>query len=212
MNVPVRHGHHEVQSGPESELPLPSVIFRRYLAPDQAVQRAHRSGLSLFVTQVHDLRPGSPEWEIRAAVEAAQKLPSPKELQDLLDALEPAAETLTGARAAEIIGAMLDSLPTFDARKAPGFVDLIMFAAETAHGAEPIATSGLAGAAYEIACSETFAPPPARLIELARTKTKGIESAVWLVRRALEQRARLVEIVATHKAENPSQPEGDDYA
>lgn len=133
----------------------------------------------------------------REAEEIAAALPGDAELERLRDAYAAAAEgRATRKEIAAITAALLDALPTFDAAKAPGYLDGLLFALEVEAEAEPFSAQALAGAAFRLMRAETFAPPPDKLLSAIREEQEGYRGRSLVLAHVIKGKDRLRKVAA----------------
>ena len=171
----------------------PSAVLKPYLGPHVALRHLNKE-ICEFIQDTDFLRYGSRSHDfakkVAFAEELARKLPADADLNRLLDAM-PIAGVATHAEIASIIGAMCDSLATFDAMKAPGYLDMLLLTLELESEIERFSAQALAGAAFKILRSERFAPEPDKLVAAVREEQKAYRCRAHLLGLVLERRGQL---------------------
>lgn len=165
----------------------PSAVLQPNLGPHFACRR-FEAALCDFLQATGDLRAlNGRGGTISRARRAAHALPTDAELDRLRSGLVEAAEgQATRAQIGAITAAFLDALPSFNAAKAPGYLDCLLFTLEAEIQVEPFSAQALAGAAFRLLRSEIFAPPPDKIIEAVREEQRRYRANASVCRLTLD--------------------------
>ena len=164
----------------------PSAVLASHLGPYVAIRRLPLRAVHDLLDRMRNLPSAGdyPErWRnhraahLAEAEELAAELPARTELTAIAERIRAASEKHAGrVEIARITAAMADGIATFDAERAGGYLDALLFALELEANVDPFSTAALAAGCYETMTRSRFVPEPAALIDSIRAQQKALVS------------------------------------
>ena len=179
----------------------PSVVLKDYLRPHLITKRKLDGG-SRLIYELRDLHIKciTPD-RIDYWSSFDHALPETDVLESDIDIIRAAlSEPLDRSQIASITAAMCDAIPTFDAVRAGGYLDALLFALEAENAVDPFCPAALAAAAYKLLWSERFVPEPQKVIETLREEQERLKSAVIYRGLILKARAKLESLIENNSS------------